>query len=153
MQRPLDGAVLCSRALGADASLTEEPGAAMAASAAGATLEAAAIETAVAIDAIVAAEGSSADGRALGIGRARPAEGDITATQAATNWLTDTLGTIEPTTTLGPSGAATALIATAVQWTVTGDAIVVAENGASQLAAFAGMGALSTESDGPAIAT
>jgi hypothetical protein len=63
------------------------------------------------------------------------------------------LGTIKPTTTLGSSRAATAFIATAVQWAVTGDAIVIAENRASQLAAFAAMSALSTEPDGPAIAT
>ena len=43
-------------ALGADASLTEEPGAAVTAGTAGATLETAAVETAVAIDAVVAAK-------------------------------------------------------------------------------------------------
>jgi hypothetical protein len=122
----------------------------VAAGAAGATLEAAAVETAVAIDAVVAAEGGSADRRALRVGRTRPAEGDIAATPAATNWLTHALGTIEPATTLGPSRAATALIAAAVQRTVAGDPVVVAENRSAHLAAFAGMGALAPEPDGAA---
>ena len=125
----------------------------MAPGGAAATLETAAIEAAVAIDAVVAAERGSADRGAFRVGRTCPAEGDIAATQAAANWLTDALGTIEPATTLGPSGAATALVAAAVQWTIAGDPIVVAENGASHLAAFAGMGALSTEPDGPAVTT
>ena len=125
----------------------------MAAGAAGATLEAAAVETAVAIDAVVAAEGGSADRRALRVGRARPAEGDIAATSTATNRLTDTLGAIETATTLGSSRAATALIAAAVQRAIAGDPIVVAEDRASHLAAFARLGALPTEPDGAAAAT
>jgi len=74
----------------------------VAASAAGAALEAATVETAVAIDAVVAAERGSADRRALGIGRARPAEGDIAAASAAAYRLTYAFGAIEPATTLGP---------------------------------------------------
>ncbi len=150
-RRPLYQDAERSRALGADASLTQKAGAAMSASAAGTTIEAAAVETAVAIDAVVAAERGSADRGAFRVGRTCPAEGDIATTQAATDWLTDALGTIEPATTLGPGGAATALVAAAVQWTIAGDPIVVAENGASHLAAFAGMGALSTEPDSPAV--
>jgi hypothetical protein len=153
LRRPLDRAVECSRALGADASLTEEAGAAMAASAAGATLEAAAIETAVAIDAIIAAERSSADRSALGIGRTRPAEGDISTAKTATNRATDTLTTVEPTTTLCSSRAATTFVAAAVQRTVAGDPVVIAEDGSSHLAAFAGLGALPTEPDGAAATT
>jgi hypothetical protein len=55
-RRPLYRNGDCSRALGADASLTEEAGAAMAPGGAGAALEAAAVKTAVAIDTVVAAE-------------------------------------------------------------------------------------------------
>src|SRR5918995_3120445 len=89
LRRPLDGAVLRSRALGADASLTEEPGTAMGASAAGAAFEAAAVETAVAIDAVIAAERSSADCRALSIGRTGSAERDISTAKTATDRATD----------------------------------------------------------------
>ena len=53
----------------------------MAAGGAGAALEAATIKTAVAIDAVVAAEGGPADRRALRVGRACLAEGDIAATR------------------------------------------------------------------------
>ena len=125
----------------------------MAASAAGAALEAAAIETAVAIDAIIAAERSSADGSALGIGRARPAEGDVSTAETATDRATDALTTVEPATTLGSSGAATTFVAAAVQRTIAGDPVVIAEDGSSHLAAFAGMGALPTEPDGAAATT
>src|SRR5215213_6454853 len=114
--------------LGADASLTEKPGAAVAAGTAGATLEAAAVETAVSVDAVVAAEGGPADRRALRVSRARPTEGDVAATQAATNRLTDALRAIEPATTLGTRGATAALIPAAVQRTIAGDPIVVAED-------------------------
>jgi hypothetical protein len=124
----------------------------MAASTAGAALEAAAVETAVTIDAVVAAEGGTADRRALRVSRARPAEGDIAATEAATNRLTDTASAIEPTATLGSSGAAATLIAAAVQRTIAGDSVVVAENRAPHLAAFARMGALPTKPDGAAAA-
>lgn len=153
VRRPLYCNVECGRALGADASLTQKPRAAMSASGAGTTIEAAAVETAVGIDAVVAAEGRPTDRRALGIGRARPAEGDIAAPQTAANGLTDALGTIEPATTLGPSGAAAALISAAVQRAIGGDPVVVAENGSSYLAAFAGMSTLPPEADGPAITT
>jgi hypothetical protein len=125
----------------------------MATGAAGAALEAAAIETAVTIDAVIAAERSSADRGALRIGRAGAAEGDIAAAPAAADWLTDATATIEPATTLRSSGAAPAFIAAAVQRTVTGDPIVIAEDRASDLAAFARVGALSAESDGPATTT
>lgn len=151
--RPLDPDVECSNALGADASLTEEAGAAVATGGAGAALETAAIETAVAIDTVVAAEGGSADGRALRVGRAGPAEGDIAATQAAADWLTDTSSAIEPAATLGSRGAAAALVTAAVQRTITGDPIVVTENGATRLAALARPGALPAKSDSPAITT
>jgi hypothetical protein len=125
----------------------------MTASTAGAALEAAAVETAVAVDAVVAAEGGSADRRALRVSRARPAEGDVAATEAATtNRLTDTASTIVPTATLGSSGAAATLITAAVQRTIAGDSIVVAEDRAPYLAAFARMGALPTEPDGAAAA-
>jgi hypothetical protein len=53
---PLYRAVDRGRALGADAALTEEPRAAMRTSRAGSTLEAAAIETAVAFNTVVPAE-------------------------------------------------------------------------------------------------
>jgi hypothetical protein len=122
----------------------------MAPGGAGTALEAAAIETAVAIDAVVAAEGGPADGSALRVGRARSAEGDIAAAQAAANWLTDALGAIEPTTTLGSSRAAAAIVAATVQRAVAGDSVTVAEDGSSDLAAFARVGALATETDGPA---
>ena len=94
---------------------------------------------------------ASADRRALRVGRARPSEGDIAAASAGANRLTDTLVTIEPATTLGSSGAATTLVAAAVQRTITGDPVVVAEDGSSYLAAFARLGALPAEPDGPAI--
>ena len=150
---PLVGVVVSSRALGADASLTEKPGAAMATSAAGAAFEAAAVETAVAIDAVTAAEGSSADCRALGIGRTGSAEGDISTAETATDRATDAPTTVEPATTLGPSGAATPFVAATVQRTIAGDSVVIAEDGSAHLATFAGMGALPAESDGPAAAT
>jgi hypothetical protein len=125
----------------------------MTASTAGAALEAATVETAVAVDAVVAAEGGSTDRRALRVSRARPAEGDVAATEAATtNRLTDTASTIEPTATLGSSGAAATLITAAVQRTIAGDSIVVAEDRAPDLAAFARMSALPTEPDGAAAA-
>src|SRR5687768_2860730 len=89
-RRPLYRDVERSHALGANASLTQEPGAAVATGGTGAALEAATIKTAVAIDAVVAAEGGPADRRALRVGRACLAEGDIAATPAATNRLTDT---------------------------------------------------------------
>jgi hypothetical protein len=125
----------------------------MAASAAGAALEAAAIEAAVVIDAIVAAEGSSADGSALRIGRARPAEGDVSTTETATDRATDAPKTVEPTTTLGSSRAATTFVAAAVQRTIAGDSVVIAEYGSAHLATFAGMGALPAEPDGAAATT
>ena len=125
----------------------------MAASAAGAAFEAAAIETAVAINAVIAAEGGSADHGALRIGRTRPTEGDISATSASANRPTNTLITIKPATTLGSSGAAATLVAAAVQGTVTGDPVVIAEDGSSCLAAFSRLGALPAEPDGPTITT
>jgi hypothetical protein len=67
---------------------------------AGAALEAAAIETAIGIDAVVAAERGSADGGAFRVGRARPTKSDVASAATATNRLTDTLGAIEPATTL-----------------------------------------------------
>ena len=108
----------------------------MTASTAGAALEAAAVETAVTVDAVVAAEGGSADRRALRVSRARPAEGDVAATEAATNRLTDAASTIEPTATLGSSGAAAAFITAAVEGTVAGNPIVIAEDRSTDLAAF-----------------
>ena len=125
----------------------------MATSAAGATLEATAVESAVAINAVVAAEGGSTGRRALCVGSACAAEGDVAATEAATNRLADTVGTIEPAATLGSSGAAAALIAAAVERPVTGDPIVIAEDGSPRLAAFAGLGALPPEADGAATTT
>ena len=122
----------------------------MAARAAGAALEAAAIETAVAIDAVIAAEGGSADRCALRIGRTRPTEGDISATSASANRATNTLVTIKPATTLGSSGAAAALVAAAIQGTVTGDPVGIAEDSASHLTTFTCVGALPAEPDGPA---
>ena len=122
----------------------------MAASAAGAALEAAAVETAVAVDAVVAAEVGSTDRRALRVSRARPAEGDVAAAEAATNRLTDTASTIEPTATLAASGATAALIAAAVEWTVAGNPIVVAEDRSSDLTAFTRTRALPSESDSAA---
>ena len=125
----------------------------MATSAAGAALEAAAVETAVAINAVIATEGRSTGCRALSIGRACPAEGDIAASSARADRATDTLGTIEPATTLGSRGAAAAFVATAVQRTIAGDPIVIAEDRSAHLAAFARMGTLSAEPDGPAVTT
>src|SRR3712207_6319963 len=120
----------------------------MAPSGAGATLEAAAVETAVTINAVVAAEGGSADRRALRVSGARAAEGDIAATSAAANRLADTSSTIESAATLRSSGAATALIAAAVERTIAGDPIVVTEDGPSRLAAFTRLSALAAEPDG-----
>lgn len=125
----------------------------MGAGGAGAALEAAAIETAVAVDPVVAAEGGSADGSAFRVGRARPAESNVAATQAAADRLTDTLGAVEPATTLRSGGAAASLVTAAVQRTIAGDAIVVAENGPSDLAAFTRLSALPTEADGAATTT
>src|SRR5215217_5528384 len=122
----------------------------MAASGAGATLEAAAVEATVSINTIIAAEGGSANGRAFRVGRTRPAEGDIAAASAAANRLTDAVITIEPATTLGSGGAAAALIAAAVQRTIAGDPIVITEDRSSYLTALARLGALATEPDGPA---
>ena len=151
LRRPLDRTVLCSRALGADASLTEEPGAAMAASAASAALEAAAIETAVAFDAVIAAERRSADCRAFGIGRTRPAEGYVSSTETATDCPTDALIAVEAATALRSSGAAATFVAAAIQSSVAGDPVVIAEDGSPGLAAFTRMGTLSAKSDGPAV--
>ncbi len=125
----------------------------MAAIAAGATLEAAAVETAVAINAVVAAEGSSADGGALRIGRARAAQGDIAAATAAAYRLTDAASAVESATTLRSSGAAATFITAAVQRTIAGDPVVIAEDGSSRLAAFARIGALPAEPDRPAVTT
>jgi hypothetical protein len=86
----------------------------MAASAAGAALEAAAIETAVAIDAVIAAEGSSADGSALGIGRTGPADGDVSTAETAADRATDALTAVESAATLRSSRAATTFVAAAV---------------------------------------
>ena len=108
----------------------------MTACSAGAAFEAAAVQTAVAVDAVVAAEGGSADRCAFRVSRARPAESDVAAAKAATNRLTDTSRTIESATTLASRGAAAALIAAAVEGTVAGDPIVVAEDRSSDLAAF-----------------
>ena len=119
----------------------------MAAGRAGAALEAAAVETAVAVDAVVAAEGGSADRRAFRVSRARPAESDVAAAKAAANRLTDTSRTIESATALAASGAAAALVAAAVEGTVAGNPIVVAEDRSSDLAAFTRMGALPPEPD------
>src|SRR5829696_9864231 len=152
-RRPLYRDVECSHALGADASLTEEAGAAVATGGAGAALETAAIETAVAIDTVVAAERGPSDGRAFRVGRACPAEGDIAATQAAANWLTDTISAIEPAAALRSRGAATALVTAAVQRTIRGDPVVVTENCPARLAALARLGALPAKSDSPAITT
>jgi hypothetical protein len=140
-------------ALGADASLTKEPGAAVTSVTAGATFETAAVETPVAIDAVVAAEGSPANRRALRVCRARPAEGDIAATQTAADRLANASGTIETATTLGSSRAAATFVAAAIQRTVAGDPVVIAEDRSSHLAAFARLGALPTESDGAATTT
>ena len=123
----------------------------MAAIAAGAAVEAAAVETPVTVDAIVAAERGSADRRALSVGRAGPAEGNIAATPAAANRSAHALGTIEPAAALGPGRAATALKAAAVQRPIAGDPIVVAENGSSNLAAFTRVGTLPAEPDGPTV--
>jgi hypothetical protein len=120
---------------------------------AGAALEAAAIETAISIDAVVAAEGGSADGGAFRVGRARPTESDVASAATATNRLTDTPGAIEPTAALGSRGATTTLIPAAVQSAIAGDSIVVAEDGAAYLAAFARLGTLPTEPDRPAAAS
>jgi hypothetical protein len=150
IERPLHRAVHRGRALGTDASLTQEPGATMGTGGAGAALEAAAIETTIGIDAVVAAERGSADGGAFRVGRARPTKSDVASAATATNRLTDTLGAIEPATTLGARGAATTLIAAAVQSAIAGDSVVVAEDRAAYLAAFARLGTLPTEPDGPA---
>jgi hypothetical protein len=123
----------------------------VAAGATGAALEATTIETAVAIDTVATAEGRSADRGALRIGRTGATECDVSTAETATDRATDALTTIEAATTLGSGGAAATLVATAVQRSVTGDAIIVAEDGSSHLAAFARIGALPTESDGPAV--
>ncbi|MDF2757395.1 MAG: hypothetical protein K0S99_26 [Thermomicrobiales bacterium] len=151
--RPLYRDVECSHALGADASLTEEAGAAVATGGAGAALETAAIETAVAIDTVVAAEGCSADGRALRVSRAGPAKGDIAPTQAAADWLANTISAIDPAAALRSRGAATALVTAAVQRTISGDPVVVTENGAARLTALGRLGALPAEPYGPTITT
>lgn len=122
----------------------------MAASATGAALEAAAVETPVAVDAVITAEGRSADRRALRVGRARPTERDVSAAETATDRATDALTAVEAAATLGSGGAAAAFIAAAVQRTVAGDPVIVAENGSSHLAAFAGVGTLTAKSDGAA---
>jgi hypothetical protein len=125
----------------------------MATSATGAALETAAVETAVTFNAVVAAEGGAADRCALSVGGACAAEGDIAAPSAAANRLADAAAAIEPTAALRSGGAAAALIAAAVESTVTGDPIVVAEDGSSRLAAFARLGALPAETDGAATTT
>jgi hypothetical protein len=125
----------------------------MATGAAGAALEAAAIETAVTIDAVIAAEGSPADRGALRIGGAGAAEGDTAAAETTADWLTDAAGAVEPATTLRSGRTATTLKAAAVQRTVAGDPIVIAEDGATDLAAFARVGALPAEPNGPAATT
>ncbi len=124
----------------------------MTASAAGATVEAAAIETAIAFDTVTTAEGRPTDRCALRIGSARAAEGDVSTAETATDRATDALTTIEPATTLGSSRAATALEAAAVQRTVAGDPVVIAEDGSTRLAAFARVGALPAKPNGSAIA-
>ena len=122
----------------------------MAPSAAGAAVEAAAVETAVAINAVVAAEGRSADRCALSVGGTCTTEGNIAAPSATANRLADAAGAIEPAATLRSSGAAATFIAAAVERTIAGDPIVVAEDGPSRLAAFASISALAAETDGPA---
>jgi hypothetical protein len=122
----------------------------MATSAAGATLEAAAVETAVTINAVVAAEGGATDSCALRVGRACAAEGNIATPSAAANRLANAVAAIEPTATLRSSRAAAALIAAAVESAVTCDPIVVTEDGPSRLAALGRLGALAAEPDSAA---
>ena len=123
----------------------------MAASAAGAALEAAAIETAVAIDAVIAAEGRPTDCGAFSIGCTRPAEGDVSTAETATDCATDTLIAVEAATALRSSGAAATFVAAAIQGSVAGNAVVIAEDGSPGLAAFTRMGALAPKADGPAV--
>src|SRR5215211_5482760 len=88
--------------------------------------------------------------RALRVGRARSSEGNIATAAAGANRPTDALVAIESTTALRPGGAATTFVAAAVQSTITGNPVVIAENGASNLTAFAGLGALPAEADSSA---
>jgi hypothetical protein len=125
----------------------------MTAGAASAPFEATAIETTVAIDSVIAAEGGTTDRRALRICRARAAKGDVSTAEAASDRTTDAVTTIEPTAALGSRGAATTLIAAAVQRSVAGDPVVITEDRSPHLAAFARLGALPTEPDGSAATT
>ena len=123
----------------------------MAASAASAAFEAATVQTAVAFDAGVPTEGRSTDRRAFRVGRACATESDVSTAATAADRATDALTTIEPAAALGSSRAATTFIAAAVQRSIAGNAIVVAEDGPSGLAAFARTRALPAQADGPAV--
>ena len=124
----------------------------MAPRATNATFKATTVETAISVDAIVAAEGYATSRRALGVRSARAADSDVSTSSAGTYWATNAFGAVESATALGPGTATTAFISAAVEGTVTGNPIVFAEDRATGLAAFAGGGALSAEPNSPATA-
>jgi hypothetical protein len=119
----------------------------------GATLEAAAVKTAIAVDPVVAAEGCTARCRAFGVGRTRASQCDVSTAAIGAKWSTDSLRAVESAAALSAGGATSAFIAAAVQGTVTGYSIVFAEDRTASLAALASGGTLTTKSDAASTAT
>jgi hypothetical protein len=66
-----------------------------------ATFEAATVETAISLDAVVTAEGRAASPSALGISSAGATESDISTTSASAYWAADAVIAIESTTAMG----------------------------------------------------
>ena len=118
----------------------------------GAAFEAATVETAIAVDAVVSAEGCAACRGTFGIGSTRAAEGDITAASAGADRTTDTVCAVQSATALGAGRASTAFVPAAIEGTVAGYPVVLAEDRAPGLAALTRGGALATKTDGPATA-
>jgi hypothetical protein len=115
-----------------------------------ATFEAATVEAAITLDAVAAAEGCATSRGALGIGGAGATERDISTASAGTDRTTDTIVAVESATALGSSGATTTFIPAAVQSTVAGYPVGVAEDSAAGLAALSRGGTLATKTDRPA---
>ena len=112
-----------------------------------APFEAATVQTPIAFDAIVAAEGRPPGCGALGVGRAGPAERDVATPAACAHWPADTFCAIKSATAVCPGRTATTFISAAVECAVAGYAVAVTEDGATSLTALASGRALSTEPD------
>jgi hypothetical protein len=119
----------------------------------GATFEAATVEIAVAVSAVVAAERWATSRRTLSIGGAGATKGDIATASTGAYGATNTISAIQSATAVGASGATTALISAAVERAITGNCIVFAEDRSASLAALTRRGALPTKSNRAATAT